>query len=164
MLQGGNVSVHNLPDCLVLPVQHAPFPGGRLPHPDPPHAPHSMGQQTLPVWIPDKHPGSDVIASSGLGLADGFASAEVAIGDALLEALGEADGEILVDGDAAGGDMLEDGVVDSALVAEGDAVDVGGVTGLSAGCFESNGEGDEEGFCLGRIQGAPTWRQLRLDR
>eukprot|EP00177_Eucheuma_denticulatum_P006005 GFKZ01010951.1.p3 GENE.GFKZ01010951.1~~GFKZ01010951.1.p3 ORF type:complete len:133 (-),score=11.93 GFKZ01010951.1:150-548(-) len=132
MLHGGNVSVHNRPESLVLPVQHAPSPGGRLPHPDPPHVPHAIGQHTLPVLIPVKHSGSDVIDPLALGLGDGIIYVGLGVGDTLWDAVGETDGDTLEVGDETGDDTLEDGVVGS------------------------EGEADDEGGFLGRMQGAPT--------
>jgi len=49
-----SVRRHLLPRFLILRLQQASAPPGRLEHDEPPHLPHELAQQTLPFFKPDE--------------------------------------------------------------------------------------------------------------
>ncbi len=57
---GGRLLLHDLPELVIVPMQHELDPPGIDPHVVPPQPPHFASQQALPARIPVEHSGSDV--------------------------------------------------------------------------------------------------------
>lgn len=110
------MSSHERPELRMRERQHPLGPGGRLPHPGPPHVPHAAVQQTLPFDTPVVHPGSPTAAAA--------------------EVLGEAVGECVAvtDGDTA---MDDEGL----LVVEAEAVGVMDIDAVTDAMEETDMEG-----------------------